>query len=220
MGRERKDFKRTSGVRDARLFVIATEGEKTEKHYFETLTDKEHFHSTRVHVEVLPARDGQSSPQQAIARMNAFKRDYKLRPGDELWIMVDRDHQSWGPKQLKEVQQLCKQKKYAFGLTNPCFEFWLLLHLEDANDYDEATRQKVLENQKSGSRTYCEQRIISRLGAYNKANPDFGQIIPQVGQALDRNKQLTDNGKVDLFSQLGTSIDRLIALLISDSTRP
>lgn len=87
MGRQRKDITRKSGVRDATLFVIATEGEYTEKRYFETLVSKDYFFSTRVHVEVMPASDGQSAPNQVMARLDAFKKEYKLRHGDELWIL-------------------------------------------------------------------------------------------------------------------------------------
>ncbi|WP_069472057.1 RloB family protein [Candidatus Marithrix sp. Canyon 246] len=40
MARERKKLERISAVRDARLFIIATEGEQTEKQYFEDLVSK------------------------------------------------------------------------------------------------------------------------------------------------------------------------------------
>jgi hypothetical protein len=49
MGRERRDFVRRSGVRDARLFVIATEGYVSEPKYFNGL--KERWHNPRIHID-------------------------------------------------------------------------------------------------------------------------------------------------------------------------
>lgn len=54
--------------RDARLFVIATEGAATEKQYFEM------FGSSRIKVKVLETgSDNQSAPQYVLDRLNSFK---------------------------------------------------------------------------------------------------------------------------------------------------
>jgi len=72
--RERKAFTRPSGKRSARLVIIATEGAKTEKTYFEGLVSPDGYPNSGVHVEVLSTKDGKSSPQQVSKRLNAFKR--------------------------------------------------------------------------------------------------------------------------------------------------
>lgn len=75
---------RRSGVRDAKLVVIAAEGQKTEKVYFDDLAYT--FHNPRIHVEVLE-------------RLNSFRRQYKLRPDyDQLWLVLDVDR--WGERKL------------------------------------------------------------------------------------------------------------------------
>ena len=43
MGRRRRPFIRPTPFRDSRLIIIATEGESTEKIYFETLGTKEYY---------------------------------------------------------------------------------------------------------------------------------------------------------------------------------
>lgn len=213
MGRQRRDFKRTSGVRDAALFVIATEGEKTEKAYIEELIGEDNYYSSRVHVEVLATSGGVNSPSTVLSRLDSFKKEYKLRSGDELWIMIDRDKKTWKVNELSQVRTLCGQKNYGFGLTNPCFEFWVLMHLEKP-DYDESTITQLLENNKTGSRTYCEIRILNKLKSYSKSKPDFKPVLPHVRLAIERNLKLTNEHKVDIFDHLGTTIDILIKKLI------
>jgi hypothetical protein len=212
--RERKDFKRISGVRDARLFVVATEGEQTEARYFEQLVSEDYYYSSRVHLEIIPAEDGKSAPKHVIARLDEFRRSYKLRKGDELWILIDRDHRSWNERQLATAQQLCKQKNYRFGLTNPSFELWLILHLCDVPSFPPEERESIRENRRIGSRTYCEGILVRENGSYNKVDPDLSRIISNVELALDRNKRLTQNHSVDLFTHIGSTIDLLIESLI------
>lgn len=219
MGRKRKDFTRKSGVRDATLFVIATEGEVTEKQYFETLVSKEHYFSTRVHVEIMPTTDGKSAPNKVLARLDDFRKEYNLRRDDELWVVVDRDRRSWTIQAMAEAQQRCRQKGYTFGLTNPCFEFWLLLHVEDPADYSEETIEDIRTNRKHKRRSYCERRLRDRLGTYNKSNPDIVPFMPHVTSAIDRNRALTQNGEVDLFNRLGSSLDILVERLIEQAAK-
>lgn len=215
MGRERKDFKRKSGLRDATLFVIATEGEKTEPHYFTQLLHKDYFFSTRVHIEIIPTQAGKSSPRSVITRLDTFKKNYKLRKGDQLWMIIDRDQQTWELAELSEVQKLCKQKKYYLGLTNPAFELWLLLHIDDVNTYTDKELLQIKQNKKQRNRSFCESKLLKLLGSYNKKKPDLSEVIPHVKLAIVRNKILTKNGAIDLFSNIGTNIDELVARLIN-----
>ena len=46
-------------------------------------------------------------------------------------VVLDRDAQSHTDVLLAEIYNKCKERGFRFCLTNPCFEFWLLLHLCD-----------------------------------------------------------------------------------------
>lgn len=109
MPRHRREFKRRTGFRDARLIVIACEGAGTEPDYFGGL--KVYLHSPRVHVEVLSrAEAGHSAPDAVLSELDAFAQDFAVREGDDqLWLVIDRDPQSWKPAMLSEVATLCKQ---------------------------------------------------------------------------------------------------------------
>ena len=75
-------------VRDARLFIVATEGEKTEEQYLSV------FENSRVHVRVLSTGpDGKSAAKHVLERMTDFEDDYDLGPDDERWLMFDIDRQ-------------------------------------------------------------------------------------------------------------------------------
>ena len=53
-----------------------------------------------------------------------------LKPSDEAWLVVDKDQ--WTDEQLTQLHQWSlQQENYGFALSNPKFEYWLLLHFED-----------------------------------------------------------------------------------------
>lgn len=213
MPRERKDFKRTSGLRDARLFVIATEGEKTESKYFTKLTS-EYFPSSKVHVEIIPSKDGKSAPKYVLEGLDSFRREYRIKEDDELWIIIDRDFRSWTTKQISETIQVCKQKGYFLSISNPCFEFWIILHILDINDLSSNLREEIKINAKKGNRTKCENLIIDSIGSYNKKDPDFNPIIPNILTAIEQAKSITKNNSIDLFKEIGSNVYVLVEKII------
>jgi RloB-like protein len=122
----KREFKRKSGFRDAKLIVIATEGVQTEHVYFEGVRQK--YQRPNLHIELLKRTDaGHSSPKHVITELNVFKKEYHLVKGDELWMVIDKDR--WLDEHLSEVTQECSQKNYYCAVSVPCFEIWILLHL-------------------------------------------------------------------------------------------
>lgn len=109
--------------RDARLFIIATEGEITERKYFEM------FRSTRIQIEILHTEGGASAPQAVLDRLNQYKAKYDLHDGDSLFLVIDRDR--WPTQALKDVAQKCNDKGYLLAVSNPCFEIWIFLHFSN-----------------------------------------------------------------------------------------
>ena len=145
MARERRSFKRPSKFRDARLFVIATEGARTEVDYFSGLRLR--LNNSRVHLEVLERQEaGESSPAHVIQMLNDFA-EYELLRDDELWLVIDRDGRSWKTQMFAGVARACQQKGYFLAASNPCFELWLLLHFEDVIAQPETRRAELLRNE-------------------------------------------------------------------------
>ena len=55
---------------------------------------------------------------------------------DKICLIVDRDPLSFSEEQYDQVVQICKERQIDFYVTNPCFEFWLLLHFPDHKNLD------------------------------------------------------------------------------------
>ena len=117
-----------------KLFVIAVEGEKTEPLYFSIFNDD----SRVVHVRCLEGKT-ESAPPHVLRRMVRYLADEEadLKKTDEAWLVVDKDQ--WSEQQLLPLHQWVSKRKRngperGFAVSNPSFEYWLLLHFEDGND--------------------------------------------------------------------------------------
>jgi len=70
---------------------------------------------------------------QVLSRMEEYIKQEGVKPSDEAWLIVDRDQ--WDEKHLDLLHQwTLKCSNYKLALSNPKFEFWLLLHYEDAKN--------------------------------------------------------------------------------------
>jgi len=71
-----------------------------------------------------------SAPPKVLKRMMDYLKKSGLRSTDEAWLVVDRD--TWTEGQLDELYHWSDQEEnYGFALSNPKFEYWLLLHFDD-----------------------------------------------------------------------------------------
>ena len=189
--RKRKDFVRLEGVRSARLVVIAGEGRYTESIYFNAV--KNELRAPNVHVEVLDRNSDESSPESVHRQVTDFMRQYNIEDDDELWLVIDRDR--WQERMLSQVAQLCAQNSHLhFCMSNPCFELWLLLHLEDVEQYDDETKIALLQNKKNKSGvTWLKKRMKDLLGSYAESKYDALDLIPYAPVAMDRARKLDSN---------------------------
>lgn len=204
--------RRRTAVRDARLIIIATEGQYTENQYFLALA--RHYRNSRIHVEVLPTSDTKSAPQHVIERLNAFKREYELHGSDELWLVIDVD--KWEEWQLSDVAAKCVQKEYLLAVSNPCFEIWLLLHVATFNEYSEEQKESFFRNAKNGSqRTPLEQELIRIVGEHNKSNLKTTRYIPHVKIAIAQAKELDTNPDDRWIQTIGTCVYRVAESIIN-----
>jgi hypothetical protein len=129
--------------RDDRLFIIATEDTFAPERYFQI------FKNPRIKVRVLatPRDSGLSAPEHVIKRLDEFVTEYELMEDDERWLMLDTDH--WlEPKHIPNFVRVCTeamQKGYQLAHSNPCFEYWLLLHITDMDPAKQLRRCKEVK---------------------------------------------------------------------------
>jgi len=193
----RRKFERNSGVsRYRRIFIISVEGTKTEPQYFSIFNDR----STVIHTTCINDKKTSSSPMQALERIRGYLKSKKLRKGDEAWIVVDKDN--WSDHDLAKLFKWSLQSNsYGFALSNPKFEFWLLLHFEDGHGV--------------GSPKECDERLGRQLPDYCKnINPRLFSEA-RVLEAISRAER-KDSPPVNDWhkSACGTTVYKLVKKLI------
>jgi hypothetical protein len=124
-----RSFKRPLGTRRYhKLFVLAVEGDETEPEYFALFKN--------VGVKCLPGKK-KTSCTQVLDRLKRYLKTENVREPYEAWLVIDKEDDT-GKKddnREKELQEVYKwsqlKEQYNLALSNPNFEYWLLLHFED-----------------------------------------------------------------------------------------
>ena len=211
--RQRKDFQRIEGVKSSRLIVIAAEGRATENIYFEAM--RQELCATNVQLVVLNREDDNSNPANVHRQIKDFMDEYNILDDDQLWIVIDRD--DWKEKMLADIAQLCHQNSnLRFCMSNPCFELWLILHLEDIEDYSEEDKKNLFENPRLSTHgTWTKYHLRKLMGHYQESDYDPSILLPHVEEAICRAEKLDINQKDRWPQTTGTRV-YLLAKSIMD----
>lgn len=206
------DRERIAGRRDIRkLFVIVSEGEKTEKTYFDDLAADDRFNHPSVHVETIQPVD--SSPDHVLARLTEFNDEYELGVDDELWLVIDRDR--WKVPMLQRVTQQAIQKRFYVADSNPCFELWLLLHHRSLDDYCDKKKEELRQNRPVGSRKRLEKELVDICCSYSKSRLKTSHYLPYVHTAIS-NAEESDLRPGDRWlNQIGSRVYLLAKNIIN-----
>lgn len=158
-----------------RKVFVAAEGSVTEEEYLEILCDMGCDDLYFIH-----SRSGKSAPRQVLSRMEKKLQGVSLQPEDEAWLLVDRD--DW---KSSDIEALFTWKKKApchhVVVSNPCVEFWLLLHFEDGVG---AVNAQI-----------CQQRLKRFLPGYSSKNkhlPPGSLTRDKILLAMARAKRLCE----------------------------
>lgn len=202
------NYTRSEGILDSRLIVIAAEGERTEKVYFEAL--RAYARNSRVHIKILE-RDEEnrhnSAPEYVLEQLMQYKSVNSLESDDELWLVIDRD--DWKQTALRFVAQKCAQDDALhLALSNPCFELWLMLHLEDVATLSEEEKKRLFMNNREGTKDPYLKREMRRLmgGSYNESHYNAFVLVPHVREAISRAENLDVHKKSRWPQDLGTRV--------------
>ena len=178
-----------------KLFVVSVEGSKTEPQYFAIFNQPQSI----VLVKCLKRPSTESSPIQVLKKMQGYLRKESLKKTDEAWIVVDKD--DWTEDQLKGLLQWAKKSEnHGFSLSNPNFEYWLLLHFEDG---------KGIANSQE-----CLTRLKRHLPNYKKDIDSKKITLELIVKAIARAKQRDVNRANDLLPIWSTTVYKLIEKII------
>lgn len=179
-----------------KLYVVATEGEKTEEIYF-TIFNGEDFRKN-VRVQVLPTRKGDSSPEAVVNRLREYIRKYGVKADDELWVVVDVD--SWGNQKLDQLCRGCTRISANVAVSNPCFELWLVLHQDNPRT--------------PPVKADCERELERFLGSYSHAKYNPDKLVPHIRSAIKHAKRLDRNPQEEWPRETGTRVYKLVENLL------
>ncbi len=172
----------------------AAEGRRTEKQYFEI------FNNPKVQVVVIPSEDNRSAPEYILQRLDGYALEYQIGQEDELWLMIDTDR--WGERKLSGITKEAGQKGYFMAVSNPCFEVWLYLHLDDVRTAITACRE-------------LKQLLRETIGSYNSSRLDPDVFRDHISEAVQRAKALTPDASERWPASIGTHVYKVVERILT-----
>ena len=111
-----------------RVLRVLTEGETTEPGYLSGWARR----NARIHLDLDPSDTGMT-PDALVRRAKEHVRRNRRRSKredphfDEIWCVFDTDEHPNLPRAIDDA----RQSGIEVAVSNPCFELWLVLHVED-----------------------------------------------------------------------------------------
>ncbi|MBU4486859.1 MAG: RloB family protein [Candidatus Delongbacteria bacterium] len=191
MSSKSRKFERPLGTkRYKKMFIISTEGQLTEPEYFSLFDNRVSI----IKIKCLKAKK-RSSPLQVLKRIEKYIKEENLIKTDEAWIVVDRDQ--WTDEQLSQLNRWSEKKgNYGFALSNPKFEFRLLLHFDDAKGINTSND--------------CSTRLKKYIPNYDKGMSSIKISDEMIQDAIKRAKQKDTGSFANRFTTVGSTVYILV----------
>ncbi|MBQ3565355.1 MAG: RloB domain-containing protein [Alphaproteobacteria bacterium] len=176
-----------------RIFHLIPEGTKTEPQYFSM------FRSDNYVIKIHKNRRNETSPKGLIKRANSVEKENRLSKIDQIWIISDKDN--WTYEHFKSLKAWSDNVQHNHALSNPSFEYWLLLHFEDKNIV---------------SQEDCLNHLKRHIPNYDK-NLDVKIFTPElIAKAVERARKKIVSG--DCFNTHGSTVYKLVEILLAYSS--
>jgi RloB-like protein len=184
--------------RDDRKIIIATEDTYAPKQYFEA------FELSRVDVHILETLDGKSAAKHVVERLKIFKESHArdLIKEDLFWVVLDTDHYAKNEHVLEFANAIKEAKEAGFkvAISKPCFEFWLLLHKQDASTFSSCAD--------------VDAELKKTLSGYSKTNIPADALIPFAQDAVRRAEAMKSAAENGWPQTTGTQVHLLVKELL------
>lgn len=145
-----------------------------------------------------------------------FLADYKGQDGNDIFaIVIDRDKGNHAEEDIKKLYRSCEEKGIRCYISNPCFEFWLLLHICDVEHELSTHYQELIENARISNRhTYVSYELSKRAHhAKSIGEKTFVEYyLHNVDTAIKRARDLGIDAN-ELLNNLGSNLPVLFDVL-------
>ena len=151
------------------VMLVVCEGEATEPRYFNAITK----HLRLAAVTVRGARGSapmtvvQDAVEAKTRREEEARESPSIAPYDQVWCVFDVDQH---PK-MKDALAFAEKHQINVALSNPCFEFWILLHFE----------RFATTNQ---SRKQIRRELNRHIPEYCKSTDYSSLLLPRLDSAV------------------------------------
>lgn len=129
---------------------------------------------------------------------------------DVFGIVIDRDAGNHSPENMARIFDECDEKGCRCFLTNPRFEFWLLLHVADVKSEYPDELEKMLDfNDET-----VDKHLLEKTGGGKKIQRKTFDtyFLPNIDTAIERANGLCTS-RNELLDQLGSTLGELFELL-------
>jgi len=182
--------------------LIVCEGERTEVEYLKGLCRAHRLSSANITVV------GRGTDPVSVVRF-AIEKAQREGGWDRVYCVFDRDRHANYARAIENLNRAdLGGTQFQGGITNPCFEFWILLHFEyTARPYRGA-----------GRRSPCDIVIADlkrHLPNYEKNDEGlFTRLEPRVQDAIRHAERLVEHNRQTGSDNPATSVHGLVRLLI------
>lgn len=199
-------------------YFIVSEGDRTELQYFEGVKENKEEIGIKDLIEIVTIENeeseyGQSHPLQKIENFDISLKENKFtydKEIDKVCFIIDRDPQNFKENQYSEFINKCIESGYFPYVSNPTFEFFLLLHSDDILKIE---KTKLLENRKVNKNKRFLEIQLSNLFTCNKRNIKFCKFKNCIQNAIRNEKAFCEDIiklRTELGSNVGTLLDEMI----------
>ena len=124
-----------------------------------------------------------------------------------IWKVIESFISTPENNQYRYVLDKCREMGFQFYVTNPCFEFWLLLHFDEVFQLD---KQKLLDNPKvTAKRRYAENELRRIYPGYSKTRYYAEPFVRDIDKAIENEKEFCEDIE-ELKDSVGSNIGKLI----------
>ncbi len=175
-----------------RTVLIVIGADRTETAYLKGLRD--HFRLATVTMKIV---EKPGAPDQLVEHTRDA---YPLDDFDEVWCVTDVDHFEREGGKVTAALAVAAKAGIDVAVSNPCFEFWLLLHHEDCAAH-------------CANCDAVERKLKKFLPAYDKARLRFRDFADGLDQAITRAKAIDPTG-AEHTRNPSTGVWRLVSVLM------
>lgn len=204
-------------------YWILSEGTNTEYWYFRRLNELRAVLGIDPLIAILPVKkdnEGHSDPKTLLMEAEKLENDTEVNgytsETDEIVLIFDADIYSSKPDEYSVLLKDIQKNKYLYGVTNPAFELFLLLHLKGSLEKTIfPNQQEILENRKKSKNghRYVAHLLSEETNKNPKKNPAIANLAKDVAVAIEQEKMLNQDPEAaihSLTSNIGTIIQKMM----------